>query len=165
MIPVTRLRARPPQGDPDPDSDPDEPDQSALLGLVGYNCRRAYVQIHKTFLERMVGYRLRPVEFSVLAVLRANPRLTQKQLSRALNVSPPNLAVLLDRLQSRGLLSRERNPLDGRSQVLSLTDSGRQMVVRAERTAHALELEATAMLSDTERQTLIRLLQKIYRRT
>ncbi|MBP6816233.1 MAG: MarR family transcriptional regulator [Burkholderiaceae bacterium] len=113
----------------------------------------------------MAGYQLRPVEFSVLAVLRANPLLTQKQLSRALNVSPPNLAVLLDRLQSRGLLTRERNPLDGRSQVLSLTEGGRQMVVKAERTAQALELEATSMLSDSERRTLIRLLQKIYRDT
>ncbi len=161
MTPGTRLRARSPLGDPDPERD--EPNQSALLELVGYNCRRAYVQIHKTFLERMAGYQLRPVEFSVLAVLRANPLLTQKQLSRALNVSPPNLAVLLDRLQARGLLTRERNPLDGRSQVLSLTDGGRQMVIKAERTAQALELEATSMLSDSERRTLIRLLQKIYR--
>ncbi len=163
MTPGTRVRARAPLSDPD--AERDEPNQSELLELVGYNCRRAYVQIHKTFLERMAGYQLRPVEFSVLAVLRANPLLTQKQLSRALNVSPPNLAVLLDRLQSRGLLTRERNPLDGRSQVLSLTEGGRQMVVKAERTAQALELEATSMLSDSERRTLIRLLQKIYRDT
>lgn len=151
-----RLRA-------DPEPDPDDTNQSALLELVGYNCRRAYVQIHKTFLERMAGYQLRPVEFSVLAVLNANPLITQKQLARALSVSPPNLAVLLDRLQARGLLTRERNPLDGRSQVLSLTDAGRQTAAKAERTAHSLEFEATAMLSDSERRTLIRLLQKIYR--
>ena len=163
MTPGTRVRARAPLDDSD--AERDEPNQSALLELVGYNCRRAYVHIHKTFLERMAGYQLRPVEFSVLAVLRANPLLTQKQLSRALNVSPPNLAVLLDRLQSRGLLTRERNPQDGRSQVLSLTEGGRQMVVKAEHTARALELEATSMLSDSERRTLIRLLQKIYRDT
>ncbi len=61
----------------------------------------------------MSVYQLRPLGFSVLVVLRANRLLTQKQLSQALNVSPPHLAVLLDRLQERGLLTRDRNPLAG----------------------------------------------------
>lgn len=138
------------------------PDQSVLTALVGYNCRRAYVQIRKTFAERMAIYELRPVDFSVLAVLHANPGITQKRLSSALSVSPPNLAVLLDRLQERGLVARERNPADGRSQVLSLTPAGATMAGQAELTAQALELEATRMLTDSERRTLIRLLRKIY---
>jgi DNA-binding MarR family transcriptional regulator len=42
---------------------------------------------------------LRAVDFSVLSLLNANPDITQKRLSQAINVAPPNLAILLDRLE------------------------------------------------------------------
>ena len=137
-------------------------DQSTLLGLVGYNCRRAYINIMPLFEKRMAKFQLRPVDFSVLSLLKANPNINQKRLSDAVNVSPPNLAILLDRLQERGLLLRQRSPLDRRSQTLALTAAGLSMCTKAERTAGELELDATAALTDAERAQLIELLQKIY---
>ena len=137
-------------------------DQSILLNLVGYNCRRAYITIMPLFEKHMAKYELRPVDFSVLSLLKANPNITQKRLSQAINVSPPNLATLLDLLENRGLLIRQRNPLDKRSQTLALTSEGMRMCIKAEKTASELEAEATAALSDTERAQLLRLLQKIF---
>lgn len=137
-------------------------DQSTLLGLVGYNCRRAYINIMPVFEKRMAKYQLRPVDFSVLSLLKANPNINQKRLSDAVNVSPPNLAILLDRLQERGLLLRQRSPLDRRSQTLVLTPAGLSMCTKAEKTASDLEADATAALTDAERAQLIKLLQKIY---
>jgi DNA-binding MarR family transcriptional regulator len=137
-------------------------DQSTLLGLVGYNCRRAYINIMPLFEKRMAKYQLRPVDFSVLSLLKANPNINQKRLSDAVNVSPPNLAILLDKLQQRGLLIRQRSPLDRRSQTLALTPAGLSMCGKAEKTASDLEVDATAALTDAERAQLIKLLQKIY---
>ncbi|OYO27540.1 MarR family winged helix-turn-helix transcriptional regulator [Janthinobacterium sp. PC23-8] len=137
-------------------------DQKVLQSLVGYNCRRAYLRILPTFEKRMAKYQLRPADFSVLSLLKANPNINQKRLSEAVNVSPPNLATLLDKLQQRGLLQRQRSPLDRRSQTLVLTTAGLTMCTRAEKTASELEAEATAALTDGERAQLITLLQKIY---
>lgn len=137
-------------------------DQRTLQALVGYNCRRAYINIMPLFEKRMAKYELRPVDFSVLSLLKANPHINQKRLSVAVKVSPPNLAILLDKLQQRGLLLRERSPLDRRSQTLALTPAGLSMCAKAEKTATELELDATAALTDDERAQLIRLLQKIY---
>jgi DNA-binding MarR family transcriptional regulator len=136
--------------------------QDLLLSLVGYNCRRAYLSIMPLFAERMAQYELRTVDFSVLSLLQANPNITQKRLSQAIGVSPPNLAILLDRLEERGLLARHRNPLDKRSQILSLTPAGARLCARAERTASELERDATAMLTEAERTRLLELLQKIF---
>jgi DNA-binding MarR family transcriptional regulator len=136
--------------------------QGVLLGLVGYNCRRAYLNIMPLFDERMEKYELRAVDFSVLSLLKANPNITQKRLSQAINVSPPNLAVLLDRLEDRKLLVRQRNPLDKRSQTLVLRAEGLKLCNKAEKTACELEQEATAMLSVDERGQLIALLRKLY---
>ena len=141
----------------------DQPlDQEMLLSLVGYNCRRAYLSIMPLFHERMSEYDLRAVDFSVLSLLHANPNITQKRLSNAINVSPPNLAILLDRLEARGLLLRQRNPLDKRSQTLILTPGGEKMAGQAEQTVSKLEAEATSALSNAERQQLLVLLQKIF---
>lgn len=141
----------------------DQPlDQEMLLSLVGYNCRRAYLSIMPLFHERMSQYELRAVDFSVLSLLHANPNITQKRLSNAINVSPPNLAILLDRLEARGLLLRQRNPLDKRSQTLILTPGGEKMAGQAEQAVSQLEAEATSALSNAERQQLLTLLQKIF---
>lgn len=136
--------------------------QDLLLSLVGYNCRRAYLAIMPLFDARMEQYELRAVDFSVLTLINANPSLTQRRLAQAVNVSPPNMATLLDKLEQRGLLLRQRNPLDKRSQTLVLTTEGAKLCAKAERTASELETEATAMLSDAERAQLLQLLQKIY---
>ncbi len=141
----------------------DQPlNQDLLLSLVGYNCRRTYMTIMPLFHERMGKYDLRAVDFSVLSLLKANPNITQKRLSKAINVSPPNLANLLDGLEGRGLLMRQRNPLDKRSQTLILTPEGLRLCAKAEKTASELETEATSALTDEERNQLLGLMQKVF---
>jgi DNA-binding MarR family transcriptional regulator len=145
-------------------SAPDEPplDQGALLDLIGYNCRRAYLDIMALFSQRMEKYALRPVDYTTITLVNTNPNITPKRLARAINVSPLNLGPLLDRLETRGLLERRPNPSDKRSQVLALTPEGRALCGKADKTANQLENEATAMLTGNERTELLRLLQKIY---
>jgi DNA-binding MarR family transcriptional regulator len=136
--------------------------QDLLLSLVGYNCKRAYLSILPLFAQRMEAYDLRTVDFSVLSLLKANPNITQKRLSQAIQVSPPNLAILLDRLEERALVVRQRNPLDKRSQTLALTPAGARLCAKAEKTASELEHDATAMLTIDEREQLLALLRKIF---
>ena len=130
--------------------------------FVGYNCRRAFAAIEPFFRKHMAPYSLRPGDFAVLTVLMANPNISPKRVAQEINVSPPNLAPLLDRLEQRGLLLRERNAQDKRYQTLALTAQGETLCTKAEKAAVDLELEATGMLSEGERAELIRLCQKIY---
>ncbi len=147
----------------EPDSNGERPlDQSTLLRLVGYNARRAYLNVLSLFMERMAKYELRTVDYTVITLVNMNPGITQKRLSRALSISPPNLATLLDKLEARGLLERQRNPADKRSQVLVLTPEGQKLCKKADKAVFELENKATSALTDEERVQLIQLLQKIY---
>ncbi len=137
-------------------------DTSYLRTLVGYNARRAALSIIEVFVERMGVYELKVVEFSVLCLVAHNPGVTSRQLCAALDVMPPNLVGLVATLERRGLLERRPHPSDGRAVGLHLTDEGAELTARAEHTARDLEIDATARLTAAERQTLIRLLQKIY---
>lgn len=140
----------------------DQLDTRVLEALVGYNARRAWLAVSTVFAERMAAYGLKQVDFSVLSLLAHNPGATSRQLCATLDILPPNLVSLISAMDSRGLIERRPHPHDGRAIGLYLTPAGVSLVRDAERTVVELEAEASARLTTRERETLIRLLQKIY---
>jgi DNA-binding MarR family transcriptional regulator len=137
-------------------------DASYLQSLLGYNARRASLAIIEQFHIDMASFDLRPVDFSVLSLIRHNPGITSRQLCHALNIQPPNMVVFLKSFEKRQLVDREPHPTDGRAMGLTLTESGEALMQAAEKTAKDSGLKASSALTDGERQTLSRLLQKIY---
>lgn len=137
-------------------------DASYLESLIGYNARRAALAVIEVFLERMAVYGLRPVDFSVLSLVRHNPGVTSRQLCTTLGILPPNLVGMVNALERRGLAGRRPHPSDGRAVGLHLTAAGERLMREAEKTATQLEAEAAGRLSAAEVKTLIRLLKKVY---
>lgn len=138
-------------------------DTEALQQLVGYNARRAALHLIEAFMQSMAAYGLRPVEFSVLSVVVHNPGVTSSQLSQALDLLAPNLVRLVQRLERRGLLSRQRDANDRRAIGLFATPEGAALMRRAQAQARASEAGRLAHLSAAEQATLRRLLKKVYR--
>lgn len=133
-----------------------------LAGIVGFHIARAAVSTYDAF-ERFIGkpFDLKKVEFSLLMIVMANEAIAPKRLARALAVTAPNLTLLLDRLQDRGLISRERNPADGRSQHVLLTAKGRKLARDAAAASEPMERELLRSLSRAEHAMLIELLDKL----
>jgi DNA-binding MarR family transcriptional regulator len=144
-------------------TDPPGVDSSGLTHLVGYAASRASIQLKKSFRRHLGPLQLKAVEFSILVLVASNPRLNQKQLGAALDLSAPNLAVILDRLAERGLVERVRSTVDRRAQQLHLTPAGRALTERAGAIAATMENDALRMLSGAERALLIELLLKVAR--
>jgi len=140
----------------------DQLDSRVLETLVGYNTRRAWLAISTVFAERMAAYGLKQVDFSVLSLLAHNPGATSRQLCATLDILPPNLVSLISALDGRGLIERRPHPRDGRAVGLYLTVAGEQLTRDAEAAVVQLEFDASAQLSARERESLIRLLKKIY---
>jgi len=140
----------------------DRLDTRVLETFVGYNARRAWLVVSQVFAERMAVYGLKQVDFSVLSLLAHNPGATSRQLCSTLDILPPNLVSLIAAMDSRGLIERRPHPHDGRAIGLHLTPAGEELIREAERTVTQLEADASARLTARERETLIRLLQKVY---
>ncbi|MEJ8815092.1 MarR family transcriptional regulator [Variovorax ureilyticus] len=140
----------------------DRLDTRVLETFVGYNARRAWLAVTEVFAERMAAYGLKQVDFSVLSLLAHNPGATSRQLCSTLDILPPNLVSLIAAMDSRGLIERRPHPHDGRAIGLHLTPAGEELIHEAERTVTELEADASARLTARERETLIRLLQKVY---
>lgn len=141
----------------------DEVDTRFLETLLGYNARRAALAVIDVFVETMAPYQLKPVDFSVLSLVRHNPGITSRQLCTALGILPPNLVGMINTLEKRALVERMPHPRDGRAMGLHLTAAGEKLMREAEKTAAQLEAGVAARLTPTELRTLITLLKKVYR--
>ena len=82
--------------------------------------------------------------------------LTTGTLARAMALSPATLTGILDRLEARGLVSRERRPEDKRRVLVSLTAHGRQMAQELPSPLQERFGSRMAKLS-TDEQTAIRI--------
>ena len=140
----------------------DQIDTSVVERFIGYSTRRASLAIVDTFVRRMSVYELRPVSFTLLALIVANPGIKSSQLCALLNIQSSNLVALVKQLHDRGLIERQPHPEDVRALGLHLTLQGRSFTKKAQATALAAGLEATASLTDEERATLATLLRKVY---
>lgn len=147
----------------EPKARPAALDQTRLTHLVGYAATRASVELKKSFTKHMGPLQLKAVEFSILVLVASNEQVNQKQLGQALDVSPPNLAVTLDRMVERGWVERVRSTEDRRSQIVVLTESGHKLVQRAEKIAATMENDTLQVLSAAERLLLLELLLKVAR--
>lgn len=79
--------------------------------------------------DELANFSLRHTEFSLLQLIGANPGIKQSEACRVLEIQRANMVPLVAGLEDRGLLSRK--PIDGRSQGISLTRSGRALAKKA----------------------------------
>ncbi|MBW8844769.1 MAG: winged helix DNA-binding protein [Burkholderiales bacterium] len=139
-------------------------DQSRLAHTLGYAIARAAVTTNQLFgqgVNEPLG--LRPVEFTLLQLIFSNRNTTQKRLCDLLRVPAPQMTLILDRLQERGWVERERDANDRRALHLRLTPEGERL---AEQSLAALQVAEQALdrvLSSGERLLLQELLAKVAR--
>lgn len=136
-------------------------DDTGLSNLVGYATSRAAIEMRKVFTQHMEPLGLKVPEYSILMLVAHNADINQKRLGTALDISPPNLAVILDRMAERGWVERVRGTSDRRAQHIHLTAAGRVLAERSRRIAATMEEPVLSVLSSAERALLIEMLGKI----
>ena len=136
--------------------------EAGVHGVLGYQLAQASIVTGEVFADA-VGRPcdMRPVEYTVLALIDGNPGLTARQLARALAVTPPNIAAWLERLEGRALIERQRSERDARVQHLRTTDAGHALATDCTQRLLKGEQAALASLSDAERAMLVELVHKV----
>ncbi|HWG00317.1 MAG TPA: MarR family transcriptional regulator [Trebonia sp.] len=83
-------------------------------------------------------------EMSALSRLDRGGPASSSELARYERISPQSMGATIAALEQRGMVARTRDPEDGRRIVLSITETGRQVVhdrrsARTEQIARALD--------------------------
>jgi DNA-binding MarR family transcriptional regulator len=114
-----------------------------------------------SFGRKIAGFGISPPHVGILRWIHANSGKNQRELASHLGVLPSRLVVLLDELEAKGLVARERGPQDRRSQQLHLTRKGTRLLDKVERIAAAHEADLGSGLTELEKETLIELCAKL----
>lgn len=102
-----------------------------------------------------LGVRAR--QFNVMRIVASNPTLSQQDLSKRLGLDPTIMVALIDGLERKGLLRRQRSQQDRRRHELRLTKDGEAVLKRASRAIDAAEKTLLAPVDLSEKRTLSKL--------
>lgn len=109
-------------------------------------------EVHAKRLGRFGG--LTPMQLMILQVLAGETRLTASDLSGRVSLTAATLSGMLDRLEEKGLLQRQRDDQDRRRQWLLLSEQGRTLLQQAPSLLPPEFVERFAGLQEWERHSL-----------
>jgi len=100
-------------------------------------------------------------DFRVLEVLLHKGPLPVNTIGPKVELTPGSISVAVDRLETRGLVTKKLDPDDRRIHTVSLTPKG-ESIIREAFAHHEREMEhLLSGLSKQERSTLLSLLKKL----
>src|SRR5437762_9866778 len=123
------------------------------------------MKAHRT-LERLATQSIESSEiclsdFAVLEMLLHKGPQPVNEIGRRVELTSGAITTAVDRLESRGLVTREAHPSDRRARIVRLTPAGEEQAARIFAVHKAAMDLAASGLSKTERATIIALLKKL----
>ena len=123
-------------------------------------CRTA-VRIKAMMTRRLKEFGVTPEQWGVLAALREEDGITQKELSCRIFKDQPNTTRILDKLVGKELVRRAGATADRRAFLVHLTAKGREMHDRLLPAVLAFRVDIVKGLTAEEVGTLLRLLDRV----
>ncbi len=105
------------------------------------------IQEHSRWVEKQCG--VSAAQLWTMSELHARPGMRVSELSRALSIHQSTASNLLDKLERKQLIQRERRGPDHRVVRLYLTDAGRALVEQAPRPAQGALSSGLMALPDS----------------
>ena len=131
------------------------------LGFLLGRAHLAHRQLAESELERLG---LRAKESGALALLAGEEPLSQQQLGQRMGVDRTTMVALVDSLEGKNLVTRERDPNDRRAYALHLTAQGKHLLKRADAAVHRAEDEFLSVLPERDRRRLKESLRRLIAR-
>ncbi len=97
---------------------------------IGYLLRTTVSTLMRAAETEMRPYGLTAVQWAPLMIISRGGNPTAASLARDLNTDTGAMTRMLDRLEAKGLLARNRSATDRRVVMLTLTDQGRELTTR-----------------------------------
>ena len=137
-------------------------DLGGLNGIVGFHIRLAHGAVYRHFTETFVDLDLTQKQVSALWLVSDRPGISQIDLGGRLRMDRATTMTIVNRLQARDFLRRERSTSDARKQALYVTDEGAQALAKAKAAIAEHEAWLKARFSQDEVEKLVEMLARIH---
>lgn len=128
---------------------------------LGYKIKLVSQLMYRDFLKRLEPYGLTPFHYVVLCCLWEEDGLSASDIADKLKQLGATLTGVVDRMEERKLVSRERNPDDRRIVRIWLTDEGKRLMKVLPTTSVEASKKATEGISEVEQEAVLKLLNQI----
>lgn len=136
---------------------------SDIRHLFSYNLQRLASISSKIATQHTLNqFELTVQEWRALAVLHFLEEAPLVLLAQRAGIQKSQASRLTADLEKRGYIFRHAHPVDKRSTLLSLTDTGRELVARILDQSRDRNRQMLQHLSDEERVELMRLMGKVF---
>ncbi len=126
-----------------------------LLGMVMHMSGRKA----KFLFDR---YELNKSQASILLALQNSEVLSQKELARRLNVTPPSITSAIQKMEKTGFIKRKPDESDQRVMRLGLTEKGAGCIDHVKRVAEQMDQLMFQGISLEEKLLFRRILMQIF---
>lgn len=136
---------------------------ATLRNFIGYHMKRAFNVVQSDLAQTLKPFDLRMLTYTALVLIVDNPGMRQSQLADAMDIERPNLVVIIDELERREIIIRDRVPTDRRAYALKATLAGRQLYAKAVAAVTEHEEKLLAELDADSIDTVIAAMKAIER--
>lgn len=137
-------------------------DFDELDQVLGFHVRQAQGTMHRRIIEVLSTAELTQKQAGALWLIGANPGTSQIGVGGALRMDRATTMAIIDKLEGRELVVRQRSTVDRRRHELYLTPTGQKLLVKVKKLVKDHERKFAERFSESELNTLIELLRRVY---
>ncbi len=101
-----------------------------LNDLPGHYARRIHQIVVALFMQETEGINVTPVQYSALQTICKVPGIDQGTLAKTIGFDTSTIGNVIDRLESRGFVSRKVSPSDKRVRQVTATAEGEKLLAK-----------------------------------
>jgi DNA-binding MarR family transcriptional regulator len=128
---------------------------------IGYLLSRSARYLREDLAQALAPMQLTVHEYAILRIIEAGDTIAQQAVAERYGVDRSTMVEVVDKLEAKQLLSREKNPQDRRSYNLIITPKGRKTITRARRISAALHKKFLSPLTEEESDKLYESLARL----
>jgi MarR family transcriptional regulator, temperature-dependent positive regulator of motility len=132
------------------------------IEMAGHLIRRLHQQSTQVFQAQTqaAGLDMTSVQFAALDAIAQQPGIDQASLAETISFDRATIGGVIDRLEAKGLVTREVSSQDRRARLLHLTRQGTRLLATSRPVVETLQADILAPLSAAERAAFLALARK-----
>ncbi len=121
----------------------------------GFNISKVAQRMDARFSKSLEVFDINSRDYGILLTILNYSPLTQIQVGELMAVDRTTIGQLIDSLETKGLLRRQKNPKDRRQNLILLSEEGDNLVKQMWLTMQTIEYDVIKNLQDTQEVTFL----------